>query len=56
MTVDQFIAEWRVSGGSELANTQSFINGLCDLIGAPRPDPSKANVARNDYVFERSVF
>jgi hypothetical protein len=56
VTVDDFIGEWRSSGGSELANTQSFINGLCDLIGAPRPQPSMANIGLNDYVFERSVF
>lgn len=27
--VEQFIAHWRDTGGSELANTQSFIAGLC---------------------------
>lgn len=31
--IEQFIAQWRDTGGSELANTQSFINGLCQLIG-----------------------
>ncbi len=54
--VEQFIAAWRDTGGSELANTQSFVNGLCDLIGVPAPDGSKPDDAENDYVFERRVF
>jgi len=29
VAIDQFIAHWRETGGSELANTQSFITGLC---------------------------
>lgn len=39
--IEKFIAAWRDTGGSELANTQSFINGLCHLIGldAPRRQP-----------------
>ena len=53
---EQFIAAWRDTGGSELANTQSFVNGLCDLIGVPAPDGSKPDDAENDYVFERRVF
>lgn len=53
---DNFIATWRDTGGSELANTQSFVNGLCDLIGVPKPDGSKTDDAENDYVFERRVF
>ncbi|MCF8710350.1 class I SAM-dependent DNA methyltransferase [Rhizorhapis sp. SPR117] len=54
--IEQFIAHWRDTGGSELANTQSFINGLCALIGARPPHGSKTNDAANDYVFERRVF
>ena len=54
--VEEFIAAWRDTGGSELANTQSFVNGLCDLIGVPMPDGSKADDFENDYVFERRVF
>ncbi|MEN3973386.1 type IIL restriction-modification enzyme MmeI [Sphingomicrobium sp. XHP0235] len=53
--VEAFIAQWRDTGGSEIANTQSFINGLCDLIGVAPPDGSKANEAENNYVFERGV-
>lgn len=54
--VEEFIAAWRDTGGSELANTQSFVNGLCDLIGVPTPNGSKTDDAENDYVFERRVF
>jgi hypothetical protein len=55
VTVDEFIARWEQSGGGERANTQSFINELCDLIEVGRPDTTKANIAANDYVFERRV-
>ncbi len=54
--VSQFIAQWRDTGGSELANTQSFINGLCRLIGVEPPRGSRTDDAQNDYVFERRVF
>ena len=54
--VGQFIAQWRDTGGSELANTQSFINGLCRLIGVEPPHGSRTDDAQNDYVFERRVF
>lgn len=54
--IEKFIAAWRDTGGSELANTQSFINGLCQLLGVDAPDGSKVDDAHNDYVFERRVF
>ena len=54
--VGQFIAQWRDTGGSELANTQSFINGLCRLLGVEPPHGSRIDDAQNDYVFERRVF
>ncbi|WP_267382780.1 MULTISPECIES: DNA methyltransferase [unclassified Sphingomonas] len=54
--VQRFIAQWRGTGGSELANTQSFINGLCRLIGVEPPRGSRTDDAQNDYVFERRVF
>ncbi|WBQ09322.1 hypothetical protein L2D01_10480 [Hyphomonadaceae bacterium ML37] len=53
--VEAFIARWKESGGGELANTQTFLNEFCDLIGVPRPDPSREETALNDYVFERQV-
>ena len=30
-SIDDFIAQWVATGGSELANTQSFVSGLCAL-------------------------
>ncbi|WP_066769911.1 class I SAM-dependent DNA methyltransferase [Sphingobium sp. CCH11-B1] len=56
LQIDTFIAHWRDTGGSELANTQSFINGLCHLLSVDAPDGSKVDDAHNDYVFERRVF
>ncbi len=53
--VDNFIARWQKSGGSELANFQMFADELCDLLGLPRPDPSQEINEYNDYVFERRV-
>ncbi len=55
-SVEKFIMEWRESGGSELANTQSFINGLCALIGVDPPRVSRGVDTHDDYVFERGVF
>jgi hypothetical protein len=46
----------RDTGGSELANTQSFITGLCQLIGVYPPHGSRTDDSQNDYVFERRVF
>lgn len=54
--VERFIEAWRDTGGSELANTQSFINGLCGLLGVEPPQGSRADDQHNDYVFERRVF
>ena len=54
--VESFISRWRDTGGSELANTQSFLNELCSLVGVAPPDGSHSDDARNDYVFERRVF
>lgn len=54
--IDNFIAEWALTGGSELANTQSFVNGLCSLIGVDPPKGSRTDDTHNDYVFERRVF
>lgn len=55
-TVEAFIAEWRDTGGSELANTQSFINGLCAILDVPPPKGSRSDDSVNDYVFEQRVF
>lgn len=54
--VEAFIATWATTGGSELANTQSFVNGLCSILGVAPPLGSKTDDSLNDYVFERRVF
>ncbi len=54
--IESFIADWAVTGGSELANTQSFINGFAAIIGVDPPKGSQPDDAQNDYVFERRVF
>ena len=54
--IESFVAEWALTGGSELANTQSFVNGLCALIGVDPPKGSLTDDSHNDYVFERRVF
>lgn len=56
LEVEAFIDAWRSTGGSELANTQSFINGLCALLDVPAPDGSQVDDTHNRYVFERRVF
>lgn len=54
--IEEFIADWRDTGGSELANTQSFINGLCQLLGVDASAGSRTDDAYNEYAFERRVF
>ena len=59
--VDDFISRWKESGGSEIANFQPFVIGLCALLDLDAPDPSerspiqRKNGKSNDYVFERRV-
>lgn len=43
------------SGGSELANYQLFIVGLCEALSLPRPQMAQEQNQLNDYVFERRV-
>ncbi len=54
--IEKFIADWRGSGGSELANTQSLLNGPCTLIGLNAATGSRTDYAHNDNVFERCEF
>lgn len=55
-TITDFITRWRVSGGSEQANSQMFLAELCDLLEVPRPDPADQINEKNVYSFERKVF
>ena len=54
-TLDELIAEATESGGSERANYQLFISGLCAALDLPAPGMSSEFNARNDYVYERSL-
>ncbi len=53
--VASFVARWSASEAAERANYQLFLTELCELIGVAKPEPTKANVAENAYVFERDV-
>ncbi|MBP5997262.1 MAG: class I SAM-dependent DNA methyltransferase [Azonexus sp.] len=55
MTPTDFIARWQHAGGSELANAQSFVRELAELLGEPPPNPAREDTRDNDYVFERRV-
>jgi len=50
-----FLIRWSQSGAAERANYQLFLSELCDILGVPRPEPSRPDNAENAYVFERSV-
>ncbi len=53
-SVRRFLAATSGSGGAELANAQSIINELCDVLHVPRPALKKAT-GDNSYVFEEDV-
>lgn len=55
MDPKEFVARWEKSGGAELANSQTFLNELCDVLGVPHPDPTQTDAAANRYVFEKAV-
>ena len=52
---DDFIRRWEASGAAERANYALFLAELCDLLGVPRPEPTRADDSENAYVFERAV-
>ena len=53
--LEALLAEAKASGGSELANYQLFIIGLCEALGLERPAMAQERNELNDYVFERRV-
>ena len=55
MDVEDFIARWKPSGGSESANFHSFAHDLTDLLDVPRPDPATGDLKRDSYRFEHPV-
>lgn len=40
--VATFIARWQPADGSELANAQTFVRELCELLGVPVPSTPNA--------------
>lgn len=46
-----FIERWQGVTASELSTAQSFVMGLCDLLGVPKPHANPAQ----EYMFERPV-
>lgn len=55
MDIEDFIARWKHSGGSERANFQTFANELCALLDLPKPDPATQHARTDAYCFERPV-
>ncbi len=55
MTPHDFIARWQHASGTELANAQSFVRELAELLGEVPPNPAREDTRDNDYVFERRV-
>src|SRR4051794_26331737 len=53
--IQSFIQRWEDSGAAERANYQLFLSELCEILGAPRPEPTKPDHEHNAYVFERAV-
>lgn len=56
MELEAFIQNWAASGGAERANYAPFLMELCEVLGVPRPDPTRPDDADNAYVFERNVY
>ena len=55
--VQRFIARWQNTegAGAELADFQSFILELCDILSVPKPDPKSDSTKDAAYIFERPV-
>ncbi|WP_169981214.1 class I SAM-dependent DNA methyltransferase [Tautonia rosea] len=52
---EDFVTRWEASGAAERANYQLFLSELCDVLGVPRPEPTRPDDSENAYVFERAV-
>ncbi|MCA9011224.1 MAG: class I SAM-dependent DNA methyltransferase, partial [Planctomycetaceae bacterium] len=55
MNHEEFVTRWQRSGGAELANSQSFLKELCQLLELPEPEPTQTDESNNSYVFEKAV-
>ncbi|MCG6158316.1 class I SAM-dependent DNA methyltransferase [Rubinisphaera margarita] len=51
----EFISRWKDSGGAEMANSQTFLNELCELLGVEKPSIGTADHTSDHYVFEKPV-
>ena len=52
--ISSFIDRWKAIGAAERANYALFLTELCEVLGAPRPEPTGPDDADNAYVFERN--
>ena len=55
LSIDDFIARWRVSGAEERANKDLFFTELCEALDVPRPTPKTGDPTLDTYVFEADV-
>ncbi len=55
MQIDEFVTRWAASGAANRANTDSFLNDLCDALGVRRPDVTTGDPERDTYVFEKDA-
>lgn len=53
--LDAFLTRWRDADGSERANHQLFVGGLCAVLDLPAPEPATGQLEQGGYVFERRV-
>jgi hypothetical protein len=53
--IGNFIERWASSAAAGRANYQIFHSGLCDVLEAARPEPSRSDEDGNAYVFEKAV-
>lgn len=55
MQIEHFIERWKLSGGSERSNFQTFANELCEALSLPKPAPATEATRSNSYCFEHPV-
>lgn len=55
MDIEQFIASWKQSGGSERVNFQTFANELTEVLGVPKLERATETGQTDSYRFERPV-
>jgi type II restriction/modification system DNA methylase subunit YeeA len=52
LTLPEFVAQWQKSTLTERAGSQSHFNGLCDILGEPKPE---SDTEGTSYTFERGA-